>query len=98
MPSHHRLEKKLPHEVDITGIAIALAFLVIVGVFAGGRDNRTVSKDGQPPPVSMQVAPTLTIEETEALQQPEDKPDLSDTSLTLSAPAESRVSHHSITP
>ena len=98
MPSHHRLEKKLPHEVDITGIAVALAFLVIVGVFAGGQGNRTVSEDGQPPPVSMQVAPTLAIEETEALQQPEDKPDLSDTSLTLSAPAESRSAHHSVTP
>lgn len=98
MPSRHRSERKLPHEVDITGIAIALAFLVIVGVFAGGRDNHTVSDDGQSPSVSMQIEPTLTMEEAEALQQPEDKPALSDTLPTLSAPLNHASTHHSVTP
>ena len=85
MPSPHRFEKKLPHEVDIMGIAVALAFLVSVIVFTGGRNNRSVSEDRQSPSVSMQIAPTLTMEKTETLQHPDDDPDRSDTSPRLSA-------------
>ncbi|HWF60129.1 MAG TPA: hypothetical protein VN666_07445 [Nitrospira sp.] len=85
MPSHHRLENKLHHDIDITGIAVALAFLVSVAVFAGGHDNRSATKDGQSPSASMQIAPTLTMEKTETLQHPDDDPDLSDTSRGLTA-------------
>jgi hypothetical protein len=80
MPSRHRLEKKLPHHVDITGIAVALAFLVSVGLFAGGQDHHSVSEDRQSPSASLQTAPTVTMDKTETLQHPNDDPDLSDTS------------------
>jgi hypothetical protein len=86
MPSRHRLEKKLAHEVDILGIAVALAFLVVISVFTGGEDDRSVSEDRQPSSASMQIAPALTMEKTEALQQHLDNdPDPSDTSPRLSA-------------
>ena len=83
MPSRHRLEKKLPHDVDLTGIAVALAFLVCVGLFAGGRDNSGGEEDGQSPSVSMHIAPTVTMEKTETLQHPDDDPDLSETSREI---------------
>lgn len=90
MPSRHRLEKKLlekrlPHDVDLTGIAVALAFLVCVGLFAGDRDN-SGSEDGQSPSVSMHIAPTVTMEKTETLQHPDDDPDLSETSRQIKSP------------
>ncbi|NGZ10774.1 MAG: hypothetical protein CV088_15535 [Nitrospira sp. LK70] len=86
MSSRHRLEKKLSQEideVDIKGIAVALAFLVIVGVFAGGRDSHSVSGDRQSLSASVQSAPAVTMEKTETLQQPDDDPDLSGTSHGL---------------
>lgn len=83
MPSRHRLEKKLPHDIDITGITVALIFLVSVAVFAGGHDNRNTTEDGRSPSASMQIAPTVTMEKTESLQKPDDDPDLSDTSHGL---------------
>ncbi len=82
MPPRHRLEKELPHDVDLTGIAIALAFLVCVGLLAGDRDNPG-SEDGQSPSVSMQIAPTLAMEKTETLQHPDGDPDLFDTSREI---------------
>lgn len=85
MPPRHRLEKKLPHEVDIMGIAVALAFLVSVGLFAGGQDNRKVSEDRESPSVSMHIAPSLTMEKPETLEHPDDDPALSDTSRGLNA-------------
>ena len=84
MPSRHRLEKKLAHEVDILGIAVALAFLVSVSMFTGGQGDRSVSEDRQSSSASMQIAPTLTMEKTEVLQHPDDAPDLSDTSFRVS--------------
>jgi len=98
MPSRHRLEKKLPHNVDITGIAVALAFLVSVGLFAGGQDNHRVREDGQSPSASLQTAPTVTMDETETLQHPNDDPDLFDTSRELKVFAESPSARHSVTP
>lgn len=85
MPPRHRLQKKLPHNVDITGIAVALAFLVSVGLFAGSRDNHGVSEDQQSPSASQQTASTVTMDKTEALQHPNDDPDLSDTSREFKA-------------
>ena len=85
MPPRHRLEKKLPHEIDIQGIAVALAFLVGIGVFALGRDDRRVSEDRRSPSVSMHIAPILTTEKTETLQQPDEDLALSDTSRRLNA-------------
>lgn len=85
MPSRQPLEKTHPHEVDIMGIAVALAFLVSISVLAGGRDNRDVSEDGQPPSVSMQIAPTLTMKEPVTLPHSEEEADLSDLSRKLSA-------------
>lgn len=85
MPSRHRLEKKLAHEVDILGIAVALAFLVSISVFTGGQNDRSVSEDREPSSASMQIAPTLTMEKTEALRHLDDDPDPSDTSPRLSA-------------
>ena len=84
MPLRHQLEKKLAHEIDIKGIAVALVFLVSVSVLAEGRDNGSVGLDRQSPSVSMQLAPTLTMEETGTLQDPNDEADLSNTSLRLS--------------
>ena len=94
MPSRHRLEKKLAHEVDILGIAVALAFLVSVSVFTGGQGDRSVSEDRQSSPASMQITPTLTMEKTEALQHSDDAPDLSDASPRVSA----SLSPSSVTP
>ncbi|MDC8450611.1 MAG: hypothetical protein LV473_19975 [Nitrospira sp.] len=85
MPSRHRLEKKLPHNMDIMGIAVALAFLVSVGLFAGGQDNHSVSEDRQSPSASQQTAPTVPMDKTGTLQHPNDDPDLSDTSRELKA-------------
>lgn len=85
MSSCHRLEKKLSQEVDevdIKGIAVALAFLVSVGVFAGDRDSHSVSEDRQVPSASMETAPTVTMEKTKTLEQPEDAA-LPDTSRGL---------------
>ena len=67
------------------GIAVALAFLVSVGLLAGGRDNRDASEDGQSSSFSMHIAPTLTKEKAETLQHPEEEADLSDLSRKLSA-------------
>ncbi|MDF0666937.1 MAG: hypothetical protein P0119_12805 [Nitrospira sp.] len=69
--------------MDIKGIVVALAFLVIVGMFAGGRDAHSVSDDRQSLSASAQSAPTLTMEKPETLQQPDDDTDLSDTSHGL---------------
>lgn len=90
MPSRHRLEKKLPHEIDIheidiKEIAVALAFLVGIGVFALGRDDPRVSEDRRSPSVSMQIAPILTTERNETLPQPDGDLTLSDTSRRLNA-------------
>ncbi len=74
MPLRHWLEKKLAHEIDIQGIAVALAFLVGVSVLGEGRDNGSVGENQQSPSVSMQLAPTLTMEET--LHDPDDEADL----------------------
>ncbi len=84
MPLRHWLEKKLAYEIDIQGIAVALALLVSVSVFAGGSDNGRGGEDQQSPSVSMQLAPTLNTEETGTLQDPDDEADLSDTSLRRS--------------
>lgn len=83
MTSRHRLEKKLSHNVDITGIVVALAFLVGIGLFAGGQDNHSVSEDRQSPSASLQNAPTATMDKRETLQPPNDDLDLSDTSRKL---------------
>ena len=86
MPSRHRLEKKLSQEVDavdIKGIAVALAFLIGVGVLAGDRDNRSVSEDRQAPSVSMETAPTVTMEKTETLPQSDGHSALSNSSPRL---------------
>jgi hypothetical protein len=84
MPLRHRLEKKLAHEVDIKGIAVALAFLLSVSLLAGSRDNPSVNEDRHSPSVSMQIAPILTREETETLQPSDEEADLSDTSHKFS--------------
>lgn len=81
MSSRHQIDEKLPQggdELDIKGIAVALTFLVGVGVFAGDRDNHSVSEDRQSLSASAQIAPTSTLEKTETLQQPDDHPHLSD--------------------
>ena len=87
MPSRHRLEKKLSHavdkEVDIKGIAVALAFLLSISLFAGGRDSPTVSEDRRTSTASMQIAQPLTVEKTEAFQHSDDGTDRSDTSHTF---------------
>jgi hypothetical protein len=85
MPLRQPLKKKHPHQVDIMGIAVALAFLVSISVSAGGRDNRNVSEDGQSPSVSMPIAPNLTMEESKTLQHADEEADLSDLSGKLSA-------------
>lgn len=89
MPSRHRLQKDLPYEIDIKGIAVALAFLLSVGVFAVGRDDRPVSEDRQASSASMQIAQPITIEKTvektDTLQHPDNEADRSDTSLTFTA-------------
>lgn len=83
MPSRHRLKKKLPHNVDITGIVIALAFLVGVALVAGDENDHSVSEDRQSPSASLQIAPAVTMEKTETLQHPNDDPKLPDTSREL---------------
>jgi hypothetical protein len=83
MPSRHRLKKKLPHNVDITGIVIALAFLVGVALVAGDENDHSVNEDRQSPSASLQTAPTVTMDKTESLQDPNNDPDLSDTSREL---------------
>lgn len=84
MPSCHRLGTTLSNEVgiDIKGIAVALAFLVSVSVFAGGRDNPTASEDRESPVVSMHIVPALTIEETGTVRHPDDDTALSGPSHT----------------
>lgn len=87
MPSRHRLEKKLSHEaateVDIKGMAVALAFLLSIGLFAGGRDNPTASEDQRSSSASMQTAQPLTSKKTETLQHADDETDHSETSDTF---------------
>lgn len=85
MSTRHRVEKSLPHKIDVIGIAVALAFLVSVSLFAGGRDNRPVSENRPASSASMQIAKPLIIEKTETLQHPDDDADRSDTSLTFTA-------------
>ena len=85
MPSRHRLEKKLPHNVDITGIAVALAFLMGVALVAGDENDHSVRQDRQSPSASQQTASTVTMDKTEALQHSNDDPDLSDTSREFKA-------------
>ena len=86
MSTRHRAEKSLPHEIDVKGIAVALAFLLGVGVFAVGRDNRPVSEDRRATSDSMQIAqPLIIIEKTETLQHSDDEADRSETSLTFTA-------------
>jgi hypothetical protein len=85
MPSRHRLEKKLPHNVDITGIVIALAFLLGVALVAGDENDHSVSEDRPSSTASLQTAPAVTMEKTESLQDPNDDSDLSDTSGKLKA-------------
>lgn len=72
MPSRQPLDKRLPREIDIKGIAVALAFLLIVTVFAAGRDNRSTSENRQSSSVSREIAPILTTKKTEELQPPDD--------------------------
>ena len=89
MSSHHRLEKKLSpasddREVDIKGTAVALAFLLSIGVFAGGRDSRTASENQQTiSSSSMQIAQPLNIERTETLQHPDDEANRFEASRTF---------------
>jgi hypothetical protein len=45
MPSHHRLPDRIPHKVDTLGIAVALAILVGIGLFAGNQDQRSMAED-----------------------------------------------------
>lgn len=87
MPSRHRLEKKLSNEadmeVDIKGMAVALAFLLSISLFAGGQDNPTVSEDRRSSSASVQIAQPLTNEKTDTLQHPNDETDHSETSDTF---------------
>lgn len=85
MPSRPRLEKKPPHTIDITGIAVALAFLVGVGLFAGEQNDHSASEDRPSSTASLQIAPAVTIEKTESLQDPNDDSELSNTSGELKA-------------
>lgn len=85
MPSRHRLEKKPPHNIDIAGIAVALAFLVGVGLFAGDQNDHSASEGRPSSTASLQIAPALTMEKTQSLQDPNDDPELSDTSGELKA-------------
>lgn len=85
MPSRPRLEKKPPHTIDITGIAVALAFLVGVGLFAGDQNDHSASEDRPSSTASLQIAPAVTMEKTESLQDPHDDSELSNTSGELKA-------------
>ncbi len=85
MSTRHRAEKSLPHEIDVKGIAVTLAFLLSLGVFAVGRDDRPVSEDQRATSDSLQIAQPLIIEKTETLQHPDDEADRSETSLTFTA-------------
>ncbi len=84
MTRRHRLGKILSHKVDIDikGIAVALAFLVSVSVFAGNRDNPTASENRTPPVAAMQIAPTSTIEDAETIRRSDDETELSGTLRT----------------
>jgi hypothetical protein len=64
MPLRRRSEGKA-HKLDIKGIAVAIAFLLIVSLFAGGRDAHTA---GQNRPTSLQIAPTTSAEKPDPIQ------------------------------
>lgn len=97
MPSRGLREKTRSHEVDIKGVAVALAFLLSISVFAGGRDDRSVNEDQPSPSVSMQISTPLSTDtgKTEALQTSDKEADFSDTSRRLEA---SRLNHASTPP
>lgn len=80
MPLRRRTEKKPPHKFDIKGIAVAIAFLVTVSLFAGGRDAHTA---GQNRSASLQIAPTTSTEKTDPIQL--QKSHLPDSSRSLNA-------------
>ena len=82
MPSRHGVKKELPHELDLKGIAVALAFLLCVGGVAGSRDNRSASEDRQPLSASLHIEPTFVMEKSETVQNPNAEADLPDTSRT----------------
>lgn len=86
MSSRHRSRKKPSQEVadvDVKGIAVAIAFLVGVGVFTGDRDHRSVGQDRQATSASTETAPAVTMERTRTLQQPDGDSAPSDTSRGL---------------
>lgn len=86
MSSRHRLGKKPSQEVadmDVKGIAVAVAFLVGVGVFTGDRDNRSVNQDREATSASTETAPAVTMEKTRTLQETDGDSALSDTSRGL---------------
>jgi hypothetical protein len=91
MPSGQRVKNKLPHELDLTGIAVAFAFLVFVGVYAGGRDPHTAIEDQQPLSASLHTEPTFVSKNLETVPPSNDaeKTSLSDTSHRLNVPSES---------
>jgi len=80
MPPRRQLDKKVPHELDIKGIAVALAFLLGVGVYAGSRDHRSGGEDQQFQSASMHIEPMSTRDKTKSVQYSDDQADLSDTS------------------
>lgn len=80
MPLRRRTEEKLPHKLDIKGMAVAMAFLVAVSLFAGGRDAHTAGQNGS---ASMPIAPTTSTEKTDPIQLK--KPHLPDSSRSLNA-------------
>ncbi|OQW37561.1 MAG: hypothetical protein A4E19_12840 [Nitrospira sp. SG-bin1] len=70
----HWFGKKLAHELDVKGSAVALAFLLSVSVFAGDRDHRSLDEERQTKSASGQIEPTVTRENTETSQQDKTTP------------------------
>jgi hypothetical protein len=68
MPLRRRSEGKA-HKLDIKGIAVAIAFLVTVSLFAGGRDAHTAGQNRQSSSISMQTDPTTSTEKTDSIQR-----------------------------
>jgi hypothetical protein len=64
MPLRHRTEERLPHKLDIKGMAVAIAFLVTVSLFAGGRDAHTTGHRS----ASVQIPPIMSTEKTDPIQ------------------------------
>ncbi len=79
MPLRRRSEGKA-HKLDIKGMAVAIAFLLTVSLFAGGRDAHTA---GQNRSASMQIAPTTSAEKPDPIQRTQ--PHLPDSPRSLNA-------------